>query len=171
VTGERIGGFGSALKDMLLQIELSGPPPLRTACAARDQRRGARGGQTEEFSNMKVTPALVLVAGLVSASPALAHAHLEAETPPADAVLAASPSALTLGFSEGLEIGLSGAILRGQDGRVIPTGGAVLAPNDDKKITVPLKGALSAGKYTVEWHALSKDGHATHGSYQFTVVP
>ena len=129
------------------------------------------GGQTEEFSNMKFTPALVLVACLISASPALAHAHLKAETPPADAVLAASPSALSLGFSEGLEIGLSGLILKGQDGRVIPTGGAVLAPNDDKKITVPLKGALSAGKYTVEWHALSKDGHATHGSYQFTVVP
>jgi methionine-rich copper-binding protein CopC len=62
-------------------------------------------------------------------------------------------------------------ILKGQDGRAFPTGAAVLAPNDDKKISVRLNGALSVGKYTVEWHALSKDGHATHGSYQFTVVP
>lgn len=120
---------------------------------------------------MKFTPALVLVAGLISASPALAHAHLKAETPPADAVLAASPSALSLDFSEGLEIGLSGVILKAQDGRVIPTGATVLGPNDDKKVTVPLKGTLNAGKYTVEWHALSKDGHTTHGSYEFTVVP
>ena len=119
---------------------------------------------------MKLAPALILVACQTSASPALAHAHLKAETPPADGVLAASPPTLSLNFSEGLEIGLSGAILKGQDGRVIPTGAAVLTPNDDKKITLPLKWALSAGKYTVEWHALSRDGHATHGSYEFTVL-
>jgi methionine-rich copper-binding protein CopC len=128
-------------------------------------------GQTKEFFDMKLAPVLVLVACLTSASPALAHAHLNAESPPADGVLAASPPTLSLGFSEGLEIGLSGVILKGQDGRVIPTGAAVLTPNDDKKISVPLNGALSAGKYTVKWHALSRDGHTTHGSYEFTVLP
>jgi copper resistance protein C len=126
--------------------------------------------QKKEFSDMKLAPVLLLVACLTSASPALAHAHLNAESPPADGVLAASPPTLSLNFSEGLEIGLSGAILKGQDGRVIPTGAAVLTPNDDKKITLPLKWALSAGKYTVEWHALSRDGHVTHGSYEFTVL-
>jgi copper resistance protein C len=120
---------------------------------------------------MRLAPVLVLVACLTSASSALAHAHLKAETPAADGVLAASPSTLSLDFSEGLEIGLSGVILKGPDGRVIPTGAAVLTPNDDKKITVPLNGGLSAGKYTVEWHALSRDGHATHGAYEFTVLP
>jgi methionine-rich copper-binding protein CopC len=126
--------------------------------------------EKKEFSDMKLAPVLLLVACLTSASPALAHAHLNAESPPADGVLAASPPTLSLNFSEGLEIGLSGAILKRQDGRVIPTGAAVLTPNDDKKITLPLKCALSAGKYTVEWHALSRDGHATHGSYEFTVL-
>jgi len=120
---------------------------------------------------MKRAPVLILIACLTSASPALAHAHLKAESPPADGVLAASPPTLSLDFSEGLEIGLSGVILKGQDGRVISTGAAVLTPNDDKKITVPLNGALRAGKYTVKWHALSRDGHATRGSYEFTVLP
>jgi len=120
---------------------------------------------------MKRAPALILIACLTSASPALAHAHLNAESPPADGVLAASPPTLSLNFSEGLEIVLSGVILKGQDGRVISTGAAVLTPNDDKKITVPLNGALSAGRYTVEWHALSRDGHATHGCYKFAVLP
>jgi methionine-rich copper-binding protein CopC len=128
-------------------------------------------GRTKEFSDMKLAPVLLLVACATSASSALAHAHLKAETPPADGVLTASPPTLSLDFSEGLEIGLSGVILKRQDGRVIPTGAAVLAPTDDKKITVPLNGALSAGKYTVEWHALSRDDHATHGSYEFTVLP
>src|SRR5260370_34343910 len=35
-----------------------------------------RGAQTEGFSNLTFTPALVLIACLISASPALAHAHL-----------------------------------------------------------------------------------------------
>jgi copper resistance protein C len=130
-----------------------------------------RSGQTKEFYDMKRAPVLILIACLTSASPALAHAHLKAESPPADGVLAASPPTLSLDFSEGLEIGLSGVILKGQDGRVISTGAAVLTPNDDKKITVPLNGALRAGKYTVKWHALSRDGHATRGSYEFTVLP
>jgi methionine-rich copper-binding protein CopC len=130
-----------------------------------------RSRQTKEFSDMKLAPVLILVACATSANSALAHAHLKAEAPPANGVLAASPPNLSLDFSEGLEIGLSGVILKRQDGRVVPTGAAVLAPNDDKKITVPLNGALSAGTYTVEWHALSRDDHATHGSYAFTVLP
>jgi copper resistance protein C len=120
---------------------------------------------------MKLTPVLILVAGLTSASSALAHAHLKAESPPADGVLAASPPTLSLDFSEGLEIGLSGVTLKRQDGQAIPTGAAALTPNDDKKMIVPLNGALGAGKYTVKWHALSRDGHATRGSYEFTVLP
>src|ERR1700746_2032305 len=107
-----------------------------------------------EYSDMKLAPVLVLIACLTSANSALAHTHLKAETPPADGVLATSPSILSLDFSEGLDIGLMGVILTGQDGRVISTGAAVLTPND-KKVTVPLNGALGAGKYTVEWHALS----------------
>jgi copper resistance protein C len=124
-----------------------------------------------EYSDMKLAPVLVLIACLTSANSALAHTHLKAETPPADGVLATSPSILSLDFSEGLEIGLSGVTLKRQDGQAIPTGAAALTPNDDKKMIVRLNGALGAGKYTVKWHALSRDGHATRGSYEFTVLP
>ena len=82
---------------------------------------------------MKLAPVLLLVACATSASSALAHAHLKAETPPADGVLTASPPTLSLDFSEGLEIGLSGVILKRQDGRVIPTGAAVLARKNSGK--------------------------------------
>jgi len=34
---------------------------------------------------------------------------------------------------------------------------------------VPVTGTLADGSYTVDWHALSGDGHKTHGSYTFTV--
>lgn len=118
-----------------------------------------------------ITPALALAICLLSASSAFAHAHLTAETPSANNVVAGSPTSLSLGFSEGLEIGLSGVTLKAADGQPVPTGAPALAPGDDKQMSIPLNGPLSAGKYTVEWHALSTDGHTTHGSYQFTVGP
>jgi methionine-rich copper-binding protein CopC len=102
---------------------------------------------------------------------ALAHAHLKAQMPAADAKVSTSPATLSLTFSEGLEIGLSGATLKDANGKAVKTGTATLATNDDRRITVPLDGALAPGNYTVEWHVLSKDGHTTHGSYQFTVGP
>ena len=121
---------------------------------------------------MKPTvPALALAVSLLSAGQACAHAHLRAETPAADAVVTSAPVVLSLSFSEGLEIGLSGATLKGPGGKAVATGTATLAPGDDKQMSVPLNGALAAGTYTVEWHALSKDGHTTHGTYHFTVSP
>jgi methionine-rich copper-binding protein CopC len=48
-------------------------------------------------------------------------------------------------------------------------GAPSLSPSDDKLMTVPITGQLGTGVYTVEWHALLKDDHTTHGTYQFTV--
>jgi copper resistance protein C len=41
----------------------------------------------------------------------------------------------------------------------------------DKTLVVPVPAKLAPGDYAVEWHALSKDGHLTHGTYQFKVLP
>jgi methionine-rich copper-binding protein CopC len=77
---------------------------------------------------MKPTIAVLALAGsLFSAGEASAHAHLQAETPAADAVVTSAPAALSLDFSEGLEIGLSGIALKAPDGHVVPTGTATLA--------------------------------------------
>jgi hypothetical protein len=53
---------------------------------------------------------------------------------------------------------------------VVPTGDATLDPAGTTLI-VTVTGALPAGAYTVDWRALSKDGHTTKGSYVFTVGP
>ena len=52
---------------------------------------------------------------------------------------------------------------------MIPTGVASLAAGDDTTLVVPVMQQLASGTYTVDWHALSKDGHKTHGTYTFTV--
>jgi methionine-rich copper-binding protein CopC len=119
---------------------------------------------------MKTTTCtLALLSCLLFDSSAWAHAHLRAEDPAADVTVKIVPTALSLTFSEGLEVKLSGATLKGSDGKAVSTGAPSLSPSDDKLMTVPITGQLGVGVYTVEWHALSKDGHTTHGTYQFTV--
>lgn len=120
---------------------------------------------------IKIASALALATYILSGSSAFAHAHLQAEMPAADALVRVAPTRLALAFSEGLEIKLSGVSLRGPNDKIVPTEAASLDSSDDKLMSVPITGLLGAGKYTVEWHALSKDGHATHGSFQFTVGP
>jgi methionine-rich copper-binding protein CopC len=104
------------------------------------------------------------------ASPAFAHAHLKAATPAVDGSVTAAPSELDLDFSEDLNLKFSGVAVKGSDGAAVETGVASLA-KDDTRLVVPLKRPLAAGTYTVDWHALSADGHKTKGSYSFSVEP
>jgi methionine-rich copper-binding protein CopC len=109
-------------------------------------------------------------ASLALAGQAFAHAHLKAAVPADKATVAASPAELDLSFSEELNLTFSGIKVTGPGKTGVKTGEASLK-EDDKTLVVPVSGTLGAGSYTVEWHALSTDGHKTSGSYSFTVQP
>ena len=114
--------------------------------------------------------AISLVAILAISVPAFAHAHLTSATPADGGKVAASPKELDLHFTEGLNLAFTGIALDGPSGATIATGKARLKSGDDQTLVVPLSKALKAGKYQVSWHALSKDGHKTKGTYHFTVM-
>jgi hypothetical protein len=103
------------------------------------------------------------------AGTAFAHAHLTGAVPAENAVSTATPTSLQLKFSEGLELKFSGVRVIGPAGTEISMGSASLAPGDDTTLIVPIVGRIAAGTYTVMWHTLAADGHATHGTYTFTV--
>lgn len=107
-------------------------------------------------------------AGLTA--PALAHAHLLAETPTAEATTA-SPGSLTLSFSEGVELRFTTVEVKDVTGSAVKTGPNRLAPGNPKMLLVPVAGKLGPGRYTVEWRAVATDGHKTQGTYGFTVAP
>jgi methionine-rich copper-binding protein CopC len=113
---------------------------------------------------------LAALLSLGLAGPAFAHAHLTASTPAANATVTATPAALQLTFSEGLELRFTGIKVTGPGGAAVATGDATLGP-DGATLVVPVTGPLAPGAYTVDWHALSTDGHTTKGSYAFTVAP
>ncbi|HHQ4051346.1 TPA: CopC domain-containing protein YobA [Citrobacter freundii] len=113
--------------------------------------------------------ALIALTSALATPAALAHAHLITQSPEADAQIIASPQALTLNFSEGVEPAFSGATLTGPKQTQIKTGKPTRNEQDKTQLIIPLAQSLDAGKYTVDWHVVSVDGHKTKGQYTFSV--
>lgn len=112
---------------------------------------------------------LAFVTAIMATPAVFAHAHLKDQYPAANAEVTAAPQTLTLTFSEGIEPKFSGVTVTGAQQQSIKTG-AVKRDNENKmQMIVPLEQALPAGKYTVDWHVVSVDGHKTRGTYTFTV--
>lgn len=111
----------------------------------------------------------LFLAGCLTSAGAFAHAHLQQPLPAAGSEVDASPQALTLSFSEGIETQFSGVTLTGPQQKAIPLGKPVRSDNNKAQLTVPVELALTPGAYTVDWHVVSVDGHKTKGQYTFTV--
>lgn len=104
----------------------------------------------------------------VTATPALAHAHLQQQIPAADSQVVA-PQTLTLTFSEGIEPAFSGVVVKDAQGNVVKTGHIQRDAQNKAQLNVPLAQTLVTGTYQVDWHVVSVDGHKTKGSYHFSV--
>ncbi len=109
------------------------------------------------------TAALALAAG-----PAFAHAELLSEVP-AEAASTASVTELRLSFSEPLNSTFSKVEVVDAAG-VEAAGAVALDAADAKVLVVTFPTALAAGTYTVNWTAVSDDGHKTTGTYQLVVA-
>ena len=111
----------------------------------------------------------VSLAFAVIATQAFAHAQLEKATLPVGGTVA-SASEIRLEFSEGVEPKFSKVSVTGPGGAV-PLGAAKTEPSNQAVLIVPISKSLSAGAYTVHWHAVSVDTHHTQGTFEFTVKP
>jgi methionine-rich copper-binding protein CopC len=112
------------------------------------------------------TLALGLALSLTAAAAAEAHAKLVKADPPANGA-AKAPQSIDLTFSEKISGNLSGAVVKGADGK--PIAGSAMTDNGGKGLMVMLKQPLKPGAYSVAWHAVaSDDGHRTTGAYTFT---
>ncbi len=111
----------------------------------------------------------VFLTCVLTTSTVFAHAHLKHQYPAADAQVTAAPQALTLNFSEGVEVKFSGVTLTGPQQAQVPVGAAKLNEKDSTQLIVPLEQSLKPGDYIVDWHVVSVDGHKTKGQYHFSV--
>lgn len=120
-------------------------------------------------------PAIALVAALVAAGSAPAHARLVASTPAAAATVG-KPTKIVLTFSEKIIGMVSGADLTmtSMPGMTTHkpmkmTGFTAAMSADGKTLTLMLKHPLPVGGYQVDWHVASADTHHTLGQFAFSV--
>ena len=98
-----------------------------------------------------------------------AHALLLSSDPAANAVVATAPTSVTLTFTEPPDVDLSSVRVLDVSGMGHTSGPAVTGSGGAVMLTVPV-GPLPDGVYTVAWRTVSSaDGHATAGSFAFSV--
>jgi methionine-rich copper-binding protein CopC len=115
---------------------------------------------------------LFLAAALLAltAGQALAHAQLVKADPRVGATIQQPPRRIWLRFDQIIRLEASGVMLTGPDGRQTLLQPLARDPGDVQAVTAPLPAGLPAGRYKVEWRALSPDGHRTQGDFVFTVA-
>ena len=113
---------------------------------------------------------LLLPAMLCLASPAFAHAFLQRASPPVGSELPASPSAVTITYTEGVEPDFSTIEVDDAHGTRVDKADPHLLGGEQTKLTVSLP-QLPPGEYTVIWHVTSVDTHKTEGRFRFSVTP
>jgi copper transport protein len=112
---------------------------------------------------------LSLVLFLLAAATATAHPTLVTTDPLADTKLDAAPAAVTLTFSEPVELA------RENSGDVVDESGesAARGPagrgDDTRQVRIPLRPGLADGTYTVRYSVIGADSHVVGGVYVFGV--
>jgi methionine-rich copper-binding protein CopC len=107
---------------------------------------------------------------LILATPAFPHAFLARANPPVGSVLPASPPAVTITYTEGVEPSFSTIEVRDSRGTRVDKADPHLTGSEGNRLSVSLP-KLSAGQYTVIWHVTSVDTHKTEGQFNFSVSP
>ncbi|MEX2291457.1 MAG: copper resistance protein CopC [Mycobacteriales bacterium] len=109
-----------------------------------------------------------LVALLLPAQPAFAHAALLESTPVDGVLLQVAPGAVVLRFSERVGTSLGAVRVVAPDGNRADTG-RVETRAGGKEVVAPLRDGLAPGTYLLLWRVVSEDSHPVSGASTFSV--
>jgi copper transport protein len=107
-----------------------------------------------------------LLAGVVVAGPASAHATLITTDPGEGARVQQVPAAVTLEFSEGVSLGAGYARVLASGGERVDAGTASV---DGDVLSIPLRTGLPDDGYLVTYRVISADSHPVAGAFSFVV--
>ncbi len=110
---------------------------------------------------------ITVVALLMLAAPAGAHAVLLQTEPASGQVYTNPPTAVTLRFDENVQVGLGGIRLFDSKSNRIETGRPTqIGSAATVSVSVP---KLNDGTYVATWRVISADGHPVQGAFTFSV--
>jgi copper transport protein len=110
---------------------------------------------------------LLLIAQLLAAAPASAHAELVSSSPAAGARLARPPAEVVLRFTEGVGLVDGGFRLLDDSGALVATPAEPVSA--DSTVRWPMPPDLPVGRYLVSWRVVSDDGHPVAGAFSFGI--
>jgi methionine-rich copper-binding protein CopC len=117
----------------------------------------------------KIFAALALGASLVSVSAAAwAHAFLDHASPAVGSSVSATPTVVTLWFTQDLEPAFSTVTVTDKGGQRVDLDNAQIPSGQTAELQIGLK-KLTPGTYTVQWRVVSVDTHNTEGHFTFDV--
>ncbi|OLP65625.1 Copper transport protein YcnJ precursor [Bacillus pumilus] len=98
---------------------------------------------------------------------AFAHAYVVSSNPAANEELEKQPPSVSITFSEGIESGFHAIKVLNAKGDRVDSGDTVI--RDQKVMEAALKKDLPKGIYTIQWNAVSADGHSVSGMIPFSI--
>lgn len=113
----------------------------------------------------RTVPATIL-ASLLIAGLARAHAFIEESVPADGAALAEPPAKVTIRYAEPVEARLSTLKLVDAEGRPVPD---TRQASEGNRVLVLELPRLQPGKYAVESRAVARDGHTSNETIRFSV--
>ena len=114
--------------------------------------------------------AVALVALVVVAAVAGAHAFLDRAEPRVGSKVRTAPTQVRLWFTERIEPAFSSVRVLNEAGQRVDGADARVDPATPTLLQVSL-GTLAPGTYRVVWRVLSVDTHVTQGDFTFTLAP
>lgn len=135
----------------------------------RPARLTPTGHPSTRFRTFLAGLTVAILTVLVTVGGASAHAELIRADPPANGLVIAPPSVLTLSFSEEVEMSDPAPTVRvlSSEGRELPA--TIRAGDGPRQLKVDVQG-IENGSWTVAWTVTSAtDGHTLSGSYVFRV--
>lgn len=120
---------------------------------------------------MRLTRALVvaLLLALLAPASALAHARLEATSPPQGATVRKEPAAVVFSFDEPVEGNFGAVRVYDSRGERVDEGDAFHPNGEGPKLGVHLKPGLPDGSYTATYRVVSADGHIVSSGFVFSI--
>jgi copper transport protein len=107
-----------------------------------------------------------LLAALLPASAASAHATLDRTSPAAGSVVQTAPTEVTLTFNESVQAVVDKIRVTGPDGKRADTGNASIQDHD---LRIPLRTGGPQGTYLVSYRVISADSHPISGGFSYSV--
>jgi len=110
---------------------------------------------------------MVIGFGFLGHSPAIAHADLVATTPNSGERVAVPPEHIVLEFADPVLVDRSQVRVRDSEGKVRPT--QTMASMTGEVLVAVVEPGGAEGEWSVDYKAVSTDGHALTGTISFSV--